>query len=94
MSRPAPFRAALVRNPLRRLCPACKQAHEPTRLERRLLRLEGDDARRPIFRPRGCPKCDQTGYRGRLALMEMLRFDPDVDEIVARRGTARAVLST
>ena len=42
-----------------------------------------------VYRPGGCPVCADQGYRGRLALMEILLFDPDMDELVARRGTPR-----
>jgi general secretion pathway protein E/type IV pilus assembly protein PilB len=42
-----------------------------------------------IFRPCGCERCDFQGYRGRLAIMELLRIDGDMDELIARRATAR-----
>ena len=42
-----------------------------------------------IYRPGGCPVCAGQGYRGRMALLEILLFDPDMDELVARGGTPR-----
>ena len=42
-----------------------------------------------VYRPSGCAACAGQGYRGRMALMEILPFDPDLDELVARRGSAR-----
>ncbi|MDE0156110.1 MAG: GspE/PulE family protein [Gammaproteobacteria bacterium] len=42
-----------------------------------------------VYRPVGCPACAGQGYRGRMALMEILPFDPDMDELIARRGTSR-----
>jgi type II secretory ATPase GspE/PulE/Tfp pilus assembly ATPase PilB-like protein len=79
---------------VRRLCNECKEAYAPSRMERQILRLGiAADARR-IFRPAGCRSCDHTGYSGRLALMELLRFDPEIDEMVARRATAREILQT
>ena len=42
-----------------------------------------------IYRPCGCERCDFQGYRGRLAIMELLRINGDMDELIARRATAR-----
>ena len=39
----------------------------------------------------GCERCDFQGYRGRLAIMEILRMNADLDELVARRCTAREI---
>ena len=44
-----------------------------------------------IYRPGGCDRCDFQGYRGRLAIMELLRMNSDLDELVARRSTAREI---
>ena len=41
-----------------------------------------------LYRRRGCEHCGPQGYRGRLAIMEMLRMDGDLDELIARRATA------
>jgi type II secretory ATPase GspE/PulE/Tfp pilus assembly ATPase PilB-like protein len=40
-----------------------------------------------LFRPTGCEICDFRGYRGRLAIMELLRVDAGIDELIARRAT-------
>jgi type II secretory ATPase GspE/PulE/Tfp pilus assembly ATPase PilB-like protein len=42
-----------------------------------------------IYRPGGCERCEFQGYRGRLAIMELLRINGDMDELIARRSTAR-----
>jgi type II secretory ATPase GspE/PulE/Tfp pilus assembly ATPase PilB-like protein len=34
----------------------------------------------------GCPACSHKGYRGRLALIELLRLDPTLDELVANNA--------
>jgi type II secretory ATPase GspE/PulE/Tfp pilus assembly ATPase PilB-like protein len=77
---------------VRRLCPACKEAHEMSDLERALLGLKVTDRQQTIFGPKGCLKCDNQGYKGRIAIMEVLKFDPDMDELLARRGTPRELL--
>ena len=50
------------------------------------------DTGRPTFRPVGCPRCDHQGYRGRIALTEVLRFDAALDALVARRAPAHELL--
>ena len=74
---------------VRRLCPHCKIPYQAEAHEMRLL---GANPTRPvIFRPGGCERCDFQGYRGRLAIMELLRMNSDLDELIARRSTAREI---
>lgn len=40
-----------------------------------------------LYRARGCPACHYSGYRGRLAVMEILRMTAGLDELVGRRAT-------
>jgi type II secretory ATPase GspE/PulE/Tfp pilus assembly ATPase PilB-like protein len=42
-----------------------------------------------LFEAVGCEACEQQGYLGRTALMEVVRFDADLDDLVARRATLR-----
>jgi general secretion pathway protein E/type IV pilus assembly protein PilB len=73
---------------VRTLCNHCKEAYAPSREERQLL---GPAAEKVSFlhRPVGCKQCDNKGFKGRSAIMEILVMDADLDELVARRATAR-----
>jgi len=73
---------------VRTLCASCKEAYEPQREERMLL---GELATKcaDLYRPVGCRQCEGKGYKGRTAIMELLVMDTDMDELVARRSTAR-----
>lgn len=84
----------LAQRLVRRLCSHCKQAYEMTELERGLLGLKISQRQEPIYRARGCKKCENTGYKGRIALMELLHFDADIDEMIARRATPREIKKT
>jgi len=75
---------------VRLLCTHCKEAYAPSKEERQLLGLSGD-ASIKIHRPTGCKHCNFRGYRGRTAIMEILRMDTDLDELVARRATAKEI---
>jgi type II secretory ATPase GspE/PulE/Tfp pilus assembly ATPase PilB-like protein len=73
---------------VRRLCGRCKRPYQPSAAQGRLLGLNADDPT-SLFEAVGCEACEQQGYLGRTALMEVVRFDADLDELVARRATLR-----
>ena len=83
---------------VRRLCPHCKaerremNEHEQAIIPRALADkslLEG----MILYDPVGCDRCEHRGYRGRLAVIELLRFNEDLDDLVANRATVRDVLA-
>ena len=86
---------AIAQRLVRRLCDDCKESAEMKRIlpgtdfKSVPLKIRDTDERLPAYRPVGCPACAGQGYRGRMALMEILPFDPDMDELIARRGTSR-----
>jgi len=73
---------------VRLLCSHCKEAYVPSREERALLGMAGDSTSF-LYRPIGCKQCSNKGYRGRTPIMELLVMDADLDELVARRATAK-----
>lgn len=70
---------------VRVLCPHCKAPHVLDELERKMLRLKPTDEPK-IFKPQGCKRCNQNGYRGRMAIIELLRIDSDMDSLISRRA--------
>ncbi len=76
---------------VRRLCQHCKTPYQAEAHEARLLGGAVDTPRPVIFRPCGCERCEFQGYRGRLAIMELLRVNGDMDELIARRCTVREI---
>jgi general secretion pathway protein E/type IV pilus assembly protein PilB len=76
---------------VRRLCPHCRKPYTAQPHERRLLGMDRQGPAPVLYRPGGCELCDFQGYRGRLAIMELLRIDADLDELIARRATTREV---
>ncbi|WP_226460667.1 GspE/PulE family protein [Quatrionicoccus australiensis] len=78
---------------IRRLCAHCKSPHSATPDEVRLLALPVDTEKTTLFRAAGCTHCDFQGYRGRLAIMEILRIDAAIDELIARQASAREIFS-
>ena len=74
---------------VRRLCPHCKETVIADDVERRLLGLAADDAPVSICRAIGCERCAHQGYKGRLAIMEILKMTAELDELTARRASSR-----
>jgi type II secretory ATPase GspE/PulE/Tfp pilus assembly ATPase PilB-like protein len=70
---------------VRVLCPHCKEPAKPSDDERKILGVKRNEAIQ-IFKHKGCNRCNQTGYRGRMAIMELLRIDSDMDSLIARRA--------
>lgn len=70
----------------RTLCENCKEEHQATDEECQLLGVSDAPT---IYKAHqgGCDSCGGQGYKGRVAVSEVLLFDEDMDEIVARKGT-------
>lgn len=77
---------------IRRLCMHCREAVPASDFERKLLR-QPTNAKITLYHARGCECCSHTGYRGRISVMELLKMDADLDELVARRATWRELHS-
>ena len=73
---------------VRVLCPHCKSSCRPDAMERKLLGIHHADEN-ILYRAAGCELCHHQGYSGRLAIMELLKMDNDLDDLVARRTSVR-----
>ncbi|MEC5399998.1 GspE/PulE family protein [Uliginosibacterium sp. H1] len=76
---------------VRKLCPHCRRGRPPEPYELRLLGVSTERPVTTLYDPVGCTRCDFQGYRGRMAVMELMRMDADIDELIARRATYREV---
>lgn len=65
------------------LCPSCKQPIMSTEEESELM---GVDQPIQIYRPVGCKECNNTGYRGRTAIHEIIHCTAKVSQIIAAGG--------
>ncbi len=79
---------------VRRLCQNCRVPAEPEadlkkKIEKFIAalppRINRDDYKEAkIFSPKGCERCNNFGYRGRVAIYELLRIDPAVEELISK----------
>jgi type IV pilus assembly protein PilB len=74
----------------RKLCGKCKEAYVPTRemmVENRFP--WSDDVPLPtLYRPVGCSACSKTGYKGRLALHEVMAVSEDIERLAVEHASA------
>lgn len=74
---------------VRKLCTACREPHIADDVERRLLGLPETAGPQTLYRAVGCDHCAHQGYKGRIAIIELLKMTPALDEMVARRASSR-----
>lgn len=66
---------------VKRLCPACKKKGKTNAKEMEIL---GIDEPVSIYRPQGCQFCNGTGYKGRIAIHEMMYMNENMRAIVSK----------
>ena len=79
---------------VRTLCPQCKtQKEEITEDEKTILQaVLGDNWKLENMRQSvGCVHCEYQGYKGRVAVMEILKFNEELDELVSHRAAVREI---
>lgn len=75
---------------VRRLCPECKKAKKADVEELEMMMLEpGTDV--TIYEPCGCPRCDGTGFRGRIGVYEIMEMTQPLKTIISKKGTAEEI---
>ena len=77
----------------RRLCDRCKEAYRASPAE--IAYLSGSDdpalAERPIYRAVGCSTCSNTGYRGRIALHEVMPVAEEIERLAVARTSSTEI---
>jgi type IV pilus assembly protein PilB len=77
---------------VRTICPRCKEEYQPSEEELMELALRPEDIRgRRFFRGRGCDNCNKSGYRGRMAIFEILQMDDDLRELVMKEASTNVI---
>ena len=69
----------------KKLCPECKKAVMTTPQDLELMEI---DTPMEIYAPVGCPKCNDTGYKGRTAIHEILLSTPEMQALITRGAKA------
>jgi type IV pilus assembly protein PilB len=88
----ATIEAIVAQRLVRRICLKCKEQYVPT--EEQLMELSlrpADVQNRTFFRGRGCDACNHSGYRGRMAIFEIMRMDDELRELVMQQASTNVL---
>ena len=85
--------AVLAQRLARRLCSKCKEAYQPTPESLVQARFPWQDGEPlpELFRAVGCSVCAKTGYKGRLALHEVMVVSEEVERLAVERSSATVI---
>ncbi|MCX5693207.1 MAG: type II secretion system ATPase GspE [Candidatus Omnitrophica bacterium] len=72
---------------VRRLCPECKEAYETTPS----LAKDFGIKQELLYKPKGCDYCSHTGYRGRVAIYEIIFINDKLREMITRRASLKEI---
>jgi general secretion pathway protein E len=83
--------AVLAQRLVRSICPDCREPYTPAETELARIGLKPSHLRGPIYKPRGCRNCRNTGYRGRMAIQELMVMDDEVRSLVMRKADSATI---
>lgn len=89
--------AVVAQRICRRICPTCKEEYEPALeviedIKKVLGNLLGNKGEKfKLFRGKGCPECNNTGYFGRLGVFEVLPVSEKVGRLILERSPASEI---
>ncbi len=82
----------LAQRLIRRVCNACKTEYEAEDKELEQMGITREQlGGRKLCRGRGCEMCNNTGYRGRIGIFELLRVTSDIQSMINKRVPTQAI---
>jgi type IV pilus assembly protein PilB len=83
--------AVLAQRLARKLCTHCCEMYMATREEMLEARFSAEQAASAdgvaLYRKRGCPRCNQTGYKGRIGIYQLMVMNEDVSRLAAQHAS-------
>ncbi|SKA74119.1 type IV pilus assembly protein PilB [Paucidesulfovibrio gracilis DSM 16080] len=76
---------------VRKICPYCQEPYDPQDYLIKSFGLWNVRDRVTFMRGKGCPQCGQSGFRGRLALFEILQVDEMVQDMILHRASSQEI---
>jgi type IV pilus assembly protein PilB len=81
----------LAQRLVRVICPNCKEAYTPPVDAFRRLNLAMDLDSVTFYRGRGCDRCMQSGYRGRIGVFELMVLNDSIRELILKKTPAHSI---
>ena len=79
--------AIIAQRLVRKLCPDCKVAIEPTSAQLKGTAIKAE----LIYGPKGCTKCNNAGYKGRICIVEVLPVTLEIQEYINQRASFQKI---
>ena len=77
---------------VRRICTHCKEPFTPSEQQLMELNLTPEDLEgRQLYRGTGCEQCNQSGYRGRMSIGEVMVLEDDVRELIIANASTQVL---
>ncbi|MHC4283644.1 MAG: GspE/PulE family protein, partial [Planctomycetota bacterium] len=77
---------------VRKICEKCKTPFEPTEGQLSELSLTPDDIKgKQFYYGRGCNKCNNTGYRGRTGVFEIMTFNDEIRDLIMNQASTNVL---
>ncbi len=77
----------LAQRLVRVICDKCKQSYKPTEEISKGLELEGKE----LFKGKGCKRCKETGYKGRIGIFELLVINDNIRKLIVDRSQSDVI---
>ncbi len=81
----------LAQRLVRILCPQCKESYRPDPDILKGIDVDSLEEEVVVYRPKGCPECDNTGYRGRLGIFELLPVTDAIRESIVAKTSSNVI---
>jgi len=84
--------ASLAQRLLRTICPDCKEPYKPTEKELSQVGLTQAKAKgKKFYKGKGCKKCKDSGYRGRVGIFEFFVLDDEINSLILQKKSAQVI---
>lgn len=84
------LRAVMAQRLVRTICNECRESYDPEDIELKSLDLNpAEHSNVQLYRGHGCPRCNQSGFKGRKGLFEIFRVDDEIERMIFDNRGAR-----
>jgi type II secretory ATPase GspE/PulE/Tfp pilus assembly ATPase PilB-like protein len=84
-------RAVLAQRLVRKLCIHCREKYEPSKADIKILGIEGKE-NQVFYRKKGCKRCNEAGYKGRIGIFELLVIDEEIREMILNKSPSTTIM--
>jgi type IV pilus assembly protein PilB len=86
----ATMEGVIAQRLIRKICNLCKTEYKPTEEQLMELELRADDvAGKTFYYGKGCSVCNNTGYKGRMGLYEIMTLDDDIKDMIIQHASTQ-----